>query len=101
VDIERQAGSHALWVVGEVDLSNADTLRTVLADEVAEAGGAILDLSRCTYIGSEGIRVIIDAWNRTPEDGRIVLRGPTRHVRRVLETAGLGRFPKVDIEETS
>jgi anti-sigma B factor antagonist len=99
MDIEREAGSPALRVVGEVDLSNAEELRSALAAEVDEAGSAILDLSRCTYLGSEGIRVIIDAWNRTPDEGRIVLRGPTRLVRRVLDTAGLGRFPKVEIQE--
>jgi anti-sigma B factor antagonist len=86
-------------VVGEVDMSNAEELRTAVNSEVDAAGSAILDLSRCTYLGSEGIRVIIEAWHRTSEDGRIVLQSPSEHVRRVLETAGLTRIPKLEIEE--
>jgi anti-anti-sigma factor len=100
VSIERPEGSAALMVVGEVDMSNAEELRTAVTSEVDAAGSAILDLSRCTYLGSEGIRVIIEAWHRTSEDGRIVLRSPSAHVRRVLETTGLTRIPKLDIEET-
>jgi anti-sigma B factor antagonist len=99
VNIERVEGSRALMVVGEVDMSNADLLRSALSAEIDEIGGATVDLSRCTYLGSEGIRVIVEARKWTNEDGRIVLRAPSRHVRRVLETAGLGRVPGLHIEE--
>jgi anti-anti-sigma factor len=98
VEIERVEGSRVLMLAGEVDMSNVDRFRDALDTEVSEVGSAILDLSRCTYIGSEAIGVILEVWNRTPEDGRIVLRGATPHVRRVLDTAGLGRFPRLEIE---
>jgi anti-anti-sigma factor len=98
MEIERAEGSRTLLLVGEVDMSNVDRFRDALGTEVEEVGSAVLDLSRCTYIGSEGIGVIVEVWNRTPEDGRILLRGATPHVRRVLETAGLGRFPRLEIE---
>jgi anti-anti-sigma factor len=101
VEIEHIEGPRALRIIGEVDLSNADDLRAAAGAEVEELGGAVLDLSRCTYIGSEGIRVIVAMCNRTSEGGRVVLQHPTSHVRRVLKTAGLDRLPKLDIEGSS
>jgi anti-anti-sigma factor len=101
VQIEHVEGPRALRIIGEVDLSNVDELRAAAGAEVDEVGGAVLDLSRCTYIGSEGIGVIIAVCNRTPEGGRVVLRHPTSHVRRVLETAGVDRLPMLDIEGSS
>jgi anti-anti-sigma factor len=97
LEIERVESPRALRVVGEVDLSNVAKLAQAVEAEIDQTGGVTLDLAGCTYIGSEGIGVLIEAWNRVKENGRIVLRSPTGMVSRVLELAGMERFPGVEV----
>lgn len=88
----------SLQLVGEVDLSNVGTLRDALQAELDEDRGLVVDLSRCSYLGSEGIGALIEVWNRTR--GPLVLRDPTPQVRRALEVAGITRFPRLVIEDS-
>jgi anti-sigma B factor antagonist len=97
LEIERIESPRALRVIGEVDLSNVATLAQAVKTEIDQTGSVTMDLAGCTYIGSEGIGVLIEAWNRVKEGGQIVLRSPTGMVRRVLELAGIERFPGVDV----
>lgn len=95
LEIDRTPG--ALRVVGEVDLSTATTLEEAVLGELRGTRVLTLDLADCSYIGSEGIGILLKAWNELQDGGRIVLRSPTGVVRRVLELAGLDRFPGVEI----
>lgn len=97
-NLEIRRTGFSLLVVGEVDLSNANVLGEALRAEVDEFGEAVVDLTGCTYLGSEGIRVVIEAWQRIRQDGRLLLSGAPPHVRSVLEVAGLGRLPGLEIE---
>ena len=97
LEIERIESPRALRVIGEVDLSNVATLAQAVKTEIDQTGSVTMDLAGCTYIGSEGIGVLIEAWNRVKESGRLVLQSPTGMVRRVLELAGIERFPGVEV----
>jgi anti-anti-sigma factor len=97
LEIQRIQSPRALRVKGEVDLSNVAALGQAVNQEIDETGSVTLDLAGCSYIGSEGIGVLIEAWNRVKDGGRIVLRSPTGMVRRVLELAGIERFPGVEV----
>lgn len=97
LEIERIETPRALRVVGEVDLSNVDKLAQAVKAEIDQTGSVTMDLAGCTYIGSEGIGVLIEAWNRVKESGRMVLLSPTGMVGRVLELAGIERFPGVEV----
>jgi anti-anti-sigma factor len=97
LEIERIESPRALRVIGEVDLSNVNKLAQAVMTEIDQTGSVTMDLAGCTYIGSEGIGVLIEAWNRVKESGRMVLRSPTGMVSRVLELAGIERFPGVEV----
>lgn len=95
--LEVHSANGGFRLVGEIDLSNADVLREILSS--TETSGLTLDLSACTYIGSEGIAAIMEAWRRVQDPGRLVLLAPTDAVRRVLEVTGLDRLPRVTIAD--
>lgn len=84
---------------GEVDLSNVERFAAEVLQAARPGEELVLDLSECTYMGSEGIGVLIEAWKVIRDDGGLILRAPGRTMRRVLELAGLGKFPNVDIPE--
>jgi anti-anti-sigma factor len=71
-------------VEGELDLAVADRLKA----EIGAGGGraVLVDLSRCTFIDSTGLAVVLLA----RRDGeRIAIHSPSAPVRRILAVAGL------------
>ena len=76
-------------LIGELDISNAETLAAVLDREVEEQGDISLDLSDLTFIDSSGIRVLLRAMDRLSGRGKIILASPTSSVRHVLSLMGL------------
>jgi anti-anti-sigma factor len=58
LDIRETDQPRAFRLIGELDISNADTLAALLDREVQWEGDITLDLSELTFIGSSGIRVI-------------------------------------------
>ena len=90
-DLEQ--GVRTISVRGELDLSTAPELEGPL-DRALESdeGSVLIDLSRCEFIDSTGIALIVRAWQRlnSGENGRaLVLCSQNDQVRRVLEITGL------------
>ena len=90
-DLEQ--GVRTLAVRGELDLSTAPELEGPL-DQALESGegSVLIDLSRCEFIDSTGIALIVRAWQRLENggDGRtLVICSQNEQVRRVLEITGL------------
>jgi anti-anti-sigma factor len=83
-------------VSGQVDLSNADRFREAVMAGARGATELTLDLEDCTYMGSEGIGVLIEAVKELG-DGRLVLKSPSGILLKVLDIAGLSKLPNVDI----
>jgi anti-anti-sigma factor len=79
-------------VVGEVDLSNVDTLGRALREGVPNtAAGLVLDLTRVTYLDSTGVRLIFELARDLADrqqDVRVVLPHASP-LRRVLQLAGV------------
>jgi anti-anti-sigma factor len=86
-------GVRAIAVHGELDLSTAPVLEGPLKEVLDSGEGSLLiDLSRCEFIDSTGIALIVRAWQRldSGENGRsLVLCSQNDQVRRVLEITGL------------
>jgi anti-anti-sigma factor len=81
-------GATEIEVDGELDLSVADQLQTAI--EEAGSGATLIDLSRCTFIDSTGIAVILSAHRQRQEDGgRIVVHSPSPLVLRIFTVTGL------------
>jgi anti-anti-sigma factor len=85
-------------VRGQVDLSSVEAFRAAVTDGAPGAGELVLDLRECTYMGSEGIGVLIEAV-QSLAGGRLVLRSPSGILMKVLDLAGLTKLPNVEISE--
>ena len=69
-NVSSQTGAveSVVLVDGEVDVSNADQLRTVLDGRVEDAPTElVVDLSKVPYIDSTGIGVLVNAAHRATE----------------------------------
>jgi anti-anti-sigma factor len=86
-------GVRTISVHGELDLSTAPDLEGPLEEALNDDEGSLLiDLSRCEFIDSTGIALIVRAWQRldSGENGRaLVICSQNDQVRRVLEITGL------------
>jgi anti-sigma B factor antagonist len=75
-------------VVGELDLSTADSLRTLLQPL---GGRVVVNLAGVTFMDCSGISVLVDARNRlASEGGCLRVRSPSGFVVRLLELLGMG-----------
>lgn len=83
-------------VSGQVDLSNIDRFREALEKAAPKASELVVDLSECTYMGSEGIGALIETVQSLGER-RLVLRSPSGIIQKVLDLSGLGNLPNVEI----
>jgi anti-sigma B factor antagonist len=90
---ELENGVRTISVRGELDLSTAPDLEGPLDEALSSGEGSLLiDLSRCEFIDSTGIALIVRAWQRldSGENGRaLVICSQNDQVRRVLEITGL------------
>ena len=85
-------GRASVAVTGEVDASNADSLRLAILN-AARTRGALLevDLAGVTFMDSCGLRAIADASLVLERSGsRLVLCNVPRQVLRILEITDIG-----------
>lgn len=83
--------TYVVSVVGEVDVSNADELRSALNEAlVAEAARIEVDLAEASYVDSTGIGVLVGAARRAAEASKqFGVTNPQRNVARVLSLLGV------------
>jgi anti-anti-sigma factor len=99
LDIRETEHPRAFRLIGELDISNADTLGALLDREVQSDGDITLDLSELTFIDSSGIRVLLKAMDSLNGKGMLVLSSPSSSVRHILSLMGLnsgGRIRVID-----
>ncbi len=86
---EREVSSHRVMEIsGELDLSVVRQLEAALG--AVESGTLIVDLSRCEFIDSGAIAVLLLTHQRLAGlGGGLMVAGPTDKVRRVLSVTGL------------
>ncbi|GLY55021.1 STAS domain-containing protein [Lentzea sp. NBRC 102530] len=99
LEVRRRGAVVAL--VGEVDLNTCDLLRSELALACAPGPGSddvVIDFSGLTFIGSSGLRVLIEAAESLGER-RLVLVGGGWAIY-VVNLLGLtARFPNIVVEQ--
>lgn len=88
---DEAGAASAVVVSGEVDVSNADELRSALDTALASSAPALtVDLAEVPYIDSTGIGVLVGAAHRAAEkDVRLEVARPQRNVARVLGLLGV------------
>jgi anti-anti-sigma factor len=89
--VERDEAAAMLRLTGEMDISCEDAFAaTVRACIDAGATDVLVDLSQLTFIDSSGLRMLIQLWDKSRNNGLdlSMLQG-TGQVRRTMEIAGL------------
>jgi anti-anti-sigma factor len=89
---EQHDGVFVIAVEGELDMNTATDLERELEGPVAAAQTPLLiDLSRCEFIDSTGIALIVRSWQTLDGDGncQFALCGIGHQVKRVLDITGL------------
>jgi anti-sigma B factor antagonist len=78
-------------LAGELDLYNADEVRSALDGALAdEPSRLVIDLSRVEFIDSTALGVLIEARSKLGKAG-LLLAAPQLETRRALEVSGLNR----------
>jgi anti-anti-sigma factor len=81
---------HEIQIEGELDMAVADRLREALERVPQDTEHVLLGLSRCEFVDSTGIAVIVHAELRMSREGRrLLVYGPSREARRIFSMAGL------------
>jgi anti-anti-sigma factor len=90
-------GIRVFTVYGELDLDTAPQLEGPLEETLSDedAVSFVIDLSKCEFIDSTGIALIVRAWKRVDSDaggegrGRLVLCCSNDQVQRLLKITGV------------
>jgi anti-anti-sigma factor len=88
--IERSPTTTTAYLLGELDMDNTSEVESVLSRLLPESGNMFVDLSGVTFLGSAGIRALVQIHNECETLGvRFHVRNPAPMTRRVLEISGL------------
>jgi anti-sigma B factor antagonist len=84
-------GALVITLAGELDLYNADEIRTALAKAIDEgATRIVVDMAAVEFMDSTALGVLIEARSRLGVDG-LRLAAPQLGTRRTLQVSGLDR----------
>jgi anti-anti-sigma factor len=87
-------GVFIVHVIGELDISHEEELRTELSRGVAESnGGIVVDLTDCEFIDSSGVRALLLGRQAQREDGAgeggLVIASGSTQIVRILSVMGV------------
>ncbi|WP_152644812.1 STAS domain-containing protein [Kitasatospora griseola] len=89
---DRRNQPFVVRVNGEIDLDTAPALRRALAAALDAHREVVLDLSEVTFMDCAGLGAVVRARNQADRSGRrLILRGASGCVVRLLELTGLQR----------
>jgi anti-sigma B factor antagonist len=90
--IDRREGATVVSLAGELDLYNAEEVRSALAGALAEEPQMlVVDLEQVTFIDSTALGVLIEGRSRLADRNGFRLAAPGLETRRALEVSGLDR----------
>jgi anti-sigma B factor antagonist len=79
----------ALRLTGEIDLSNAQDLKSALEAGIEEGGAILLDVRDLTFIDSTGIHVWVQAAKALKDRGCLLIHGEQKQLSRLLDLIGV------------
>lgn len=99
-EVERSNGSLTVRLSGEIDLSNAHELQSLLENAVQGSPRAVIDLTGITYLDSQGVRLLKQLARKADREGTQlrVVAPPDNFARQVLEMTQMGSY--VEIRDT-
>ena len=101
VSVTERDGGITVHIDGDMDMVNADSLWTRFETVIeGTEGDVMLDLERCRFIDSTGLRVVIrTAKLLNSRDRKLGVRRARPGVREVFRLTGLSRFRLLDLHE--
>jgi anti-sigma B factor antagonist len=101
-NVERRDGAAVIVLGGELDLYNADDIRSALAGVIGDAPRCVVvDMADVEFIDSTALGVLIEARSHLGEN-RLRLAAPQLGTKRTLEVTGLDRqLPVYDSVEAA
>jgi anti-sigma B factor antagonist len=88
--IDRRDGVVVVSLAGELDLYNAEEVRSALLEACStEPGVLVIDLEEVSFIDSTALGVLIEAHSRMADSKGFRLAAPGVETRRALEVSGL------------
>jgi anti-sigma B factor antagonist len=92
IAVEQRDGGILVRLGGELDLYNAELVRTALLDAAKQAPTRlVLDLAEVEFIDSTALGALIEARASLPERRGLLLAAPGIETRRALQVSGLDR----------
>jgi len=85
-------------LIGEIDIATAGRVREALI-AISNSGEnkVVVDMTNVTFMDSTGLAALVGPLKRFRSmNGEIVLRSPTRGVKKVLELSGLTRVFSIE-----
>ena len=98
IEVANTTSPTTVVLTGELDIATAPRLREAL---IAISNGGetkvVVDMTNLTFMDSTGLAALVGPLKRFRSmNGEIVLRSPTKGVRKVLEISGLTRVFTID-----
>jgi anti-anti-sigma factor len=84
-------------LVGEVDATNAERLKTYIGERIEPDRDFIVDCSGLSFMDSSGVYAVLEVAGRMG-GGALVFRGCAPNLRRLFEVAGVEDMAPVVIE---
>jgi anti-sigma B factor antagonist len=90
--VEEQGHAVVIKLVGELDLYNAEEVRTTL-DGICSRRPArvVVDLAGVSFIDSTGLGVLVEARSKLADRKAFLLSAPQPETRRAFEISGLAK----------
>jgi anti-sigma B factor antagonist len=90
--VDRRDGAVVVSLAGELDLYNAEEVRSALLEACAEEPELlVVDLEEVRFIDSTALGVLVEALSKTTDRRGFRLAAPGLETRRALEVSGLDR----------
>lgn len=100
IDVARpRRDTVVLSLHGDVDMASTAELREALDEHLQAGARVVLDTQHCTFFGSSGLAVLVEARCtalRTGAELRLVVTGQDRILHRALAIAGLSGIVPID-----
>jgi anti-sigma B factor antagonist len=95
-EVVREPGRTLVALQGDLDLYNADAVRTALAQEcMRKPRHLVVDLSAVAFVDSTALHELLAVRTLLPDRRALVLRSPSADVRRALAVTGIDRILRV------
>lgn len=92
ISVEQDGRAYVVKLGGELDLYNAEQVRTTLLEVVGKAPERlVLDLAEVEFIDSTALGALIEARASLPNRRGLLLASPNIETRRALQVSGLDR----------